>query len=122
LSIFASLQRLTGCKPAFGEKEAFHLQNDQFSFIVHIWREAEDRENDISTWRGSIDDVSSNKRLYFNDLDGITRFIEEQVGNKAGNSKAHRIARLAYIGKPLLATFQRVLTSLRFWNRHDRQS
>jgi hypothetical protein len=79
------------------------LQNDQFSFIVHIWREAEDREDNGSAWRGSIDDVSSHKRLYFNDLDGITRFIEEQVGSIANKSSLHWTTRLANKGEYLFS-------------------
>ena len=95
------------------------MQNDQFSFIVHIWREAEDHGDNGSAWRGSIDDVSSKKRLYFNDLDGITRFIEEQVGSIANRSKSHWTTRLANKGGYVLSQIHKQLASLNIWKRHD---
>ena len=95
------------------------MQNDRFSFIVHIWREAEDREDSMYAWRGSIDDVSSNKRLYFNDLDGITRFIEEQVGSNANRSRLRWSARLANKRVYLLSQIKKKCAALKFWNRHD---
>lgn len=50
------------------------------SFIIRIWETIEDRVNGLEgTWRGSIDYVGSEKRLYFNDLDSIVAFIQEQV-------------------------------------------
>ena len=90
------------------------MQNDHYSFIVRIWRETEERELDQSTWRGSIDDVDSHKRLYFNDLDGVTRFIEEQVGHMANRSKLHWTARLVNIGETFLSQIQK-------WNRRDKR-
>lgn len=57
------------------------VQGDTHSFIVRIWHETEDDEGNIIVWRGSVDHVGSDKRLYFQDLDGMVRFIEEQVGS-----------------------------------------
>jgi hypothetical protein len=56
------------------------LESDIYSFIVRIWCETRNEPNDQSVWRGSIDQVGNNQRLYFHDLDGITRFIQEQIG------------------------------------------
>jgi hypothetical protein len=97
------------------------LQSDHYSFIVRIWRESEDLENDGAMWRGSIDDVSSNKRLYFNDLDGITRFIEEQVGNMADHSRLRWTTRLADKGEYLLSQVQKMFAPLQTRNRHGKQ-
>jgi hypothetical protein len=97
------------------------LQSDHYSFIVRIWRESENLENDGAMWRGSIDDVSSNKRLYFNDLDGITRFIEEQVGKNSGHSGLRWTTRLAGKGGSLLSQVQKMLAPLQIRNRHGKQ-
>ncbi len=97
------------------------MQNDHYSFIVRIWRETEDREPDQAKWRGSIDDVDSHKRLYFNDLDGITRFIEEQVGSITDRSKLNWTARLAGKGEYLLSQIQKFIAPRRSWNRHDKR-
>ncbi len=68
------------------------MKDHTHSFIVHIWDAAAqmpDQDGKAVSWRGSIDYVGSNKRLYFQDLDSIVRFIQEQVeaysvGNGSG--------------------------------------
>ncbi len=55
------------------------MQGDTHSFVVRIWHEAVDGKGHIIAWRGSIDYVGSGQRLYFYDLDGIVRFIQEQA-------------------------------------------
>ncbi len=61
------------------DKEAL-LQGDTYSFVVRIWHEALDSEGHITTWRGSIDQVGDDERLYFHDLEQIVQFIQERVG------------------------------------------
>ena len=56
------------------------MNTDTHSFIIRVWYEAQDSEGNILAWRGSIDHVGSENRLYFQDLDGIARFIQEQSG------------------------------------------
>jgi hypothetical protein len=56
------------------------VQGDTHAFIVRIWHEATDDEGHTTAWRGTIDHVGSESRLYFQDLDGILRFIQEQTG------------------------------------------
>ena len=48
------------------------------SFIVRIWHEAVDNEGNILTWRGSVEHVGSDRRLYFSGLDEFTKFIREE--------------------------------------------
>ena len=51
------------------------------SFILRIWHETTDcNEEQSSDWRGSIDHVGTGRRLYFHDLEGIVRFVQEQSG------------------------------------------
>ncbi len=64
-----------------------HVQGDTQAFIVRIWHEALDDEGNITAWRGSIDHVGRDQRLYFHDLDGIVRFIQEQTGVDSRRSR-----------------------------------
>lgn len=52
------------------------MKNDIESFIVRIWSEGSDNQNQITAWRGSIDHVGTSRRQYFHDLDSMLRFIE----------------------------------------------
>ena len=52
------------------------------SFIVRISYEAADQDGKGTVWRGCIEHVGSGVRLHFYDLEGVTRFIEEQAGLK----------------------------------------
>jgi hypothetical protein len=69
------------------------VQGDTQAFIVRIWHEAEDDEGRPVAWRGSVQQVGSDSRLYFQELDGIVRFIQEQTGIKArrGASKWRKL-------------------------------
>jgi hypothetical protein len=52
------------------------MQNKAHSFVIRIWRE-EDTEK--TPWRGYIDYVGKDKRLHFHDMEGITRFIQQEL-------------------------------------------
>ena len=71
------------------------MENNSYAFIVRIWGEATDDAGNPIQWRGSIDQVGSNKRLYFSDLEGITRFIREQIQDKSDRSA--RVSRFKLI-------------------------
>ncbi len=60
------------------------------SFIVRVWQEVLDDESSRLAWRGSIDEVKSGKRLRFQELDAIPRFIQECIEAGAGQPKAGR--------------------------------
>jgi hypothetical protein len=55
------------------------LHSQNFSFVVRIWLESTYSDGKNSIWRGSIEQVGSDCRIYFSDLDGITRFIQTQI-------------------------------------------
>jgi hypothetical protein len=69
------------------------VQGDTHAFIVRIWHEELDSEGNGLAWRGSIHHVGTNKRLYFQDLEGIVRFVREQSGINARHpgSKWHTL-------------------------------
>ncbi len=56
------------------------LEDDTQAFVVRVWHEATDEEGHATTVRGSIDHVGSGKRMYFHDLNGIVRFIQQYIG------------------------------------------
>lgn len=56
------------------------MDNETHAFIIRVWYESQDNDGKVVTWRGSIDHVGGNKRLYFQDLNGAVKFIQEQSG------------------------------------------
>ena len=56
------------------------VQEDNYSFIVRIW--FEDASPDLSghAWRGSVEQVGQSNRQYFQDLNTLCRFIEDEAG------------------------------------------
>jgi hypothetical protein len=64
------------------------MKEDTHSFIIRIWNAAEDRPGKPSAWRGSIDHVGNDKRLYFNDLNSVVCFIHEQVDSVTSTSSS----------------------------------
>jgi hypothetical protein len=56
------------------------VQNETQSFVVRIWHEVVSGQGKEVVWRGSIDHVGADQRLYFADLDAAKRFIEERAG------------------------------------------
>ncbi len=73
------------------------MQRDTHSFIVRVWHEAVNSKGRVTTWRGSIDHVGSDQRLYFDDLEGVVRFIQEQAGLSIRRSGRKWRALVAYI-------------------------
>lgn len=53
-------------------------QDDVHSFVVRIWYEADEGQPELA-WRGSVDHVSSGRRIYFHDLDTFVRFVQEHA-------------------------------------------
>jgi hypothetical protein len=56
------------------------VQGDTQAFIIRIWHEVLDDRGKIIAWRGSIEQVGSNRRLYFQHWDEMIRFLQEQTG------------------------------------------
>ncbi|MCB0208688.1 MAG: hypothetical protein KDJ52_05145 [Anaerolineae bacterium] len=56
------------------------MQEDNFSFIVRIWFEATDSALSNHAWRGSIEQVGHQSRQYFQDLNTLCQFIEDEAG------------------------------------------
>lgn len=55
------------------------MQEGVHSFVVRIWSEAADDNNDTSAWRGTVEDVLSGESLHFQDFDGLLDVIQQYV-------------------------------------------
>ena len=62
--------------------------NNSHAYIVRIWSESTDEGGQASGWRGSIETVGSNRRLYFYDFNAIRRFIEESLHLSEGQPRS----------------------------------
>ena len=56
------------------------MRRNTYSFIIRIWYEAVDEQGKVQTWRGSIEQVNNNKRLYFDKLDQFIDFVKLESG------------------------------------------
>lgn len=72
--------------------------DETHAFIIRIWPEEIDKEGNRTAWRGTIDHVGTDRRLYFQDLDGIVRFIQEEIGVKKGRQRLSLKSLLPRIG------------------------
>ena len=54
------------------------VEGDTDSFIVRIWREADDSAGNVLAWKVSIEHGGSDQYLYFQDLDMIAGFIQSR--------------------------------------------
>ena len=76
------------------------MKKDTHSFIVRVWTEDSDNNGAPVTWRGSIDHVGQGERMYFYDLEGIVRFIRDQIGIRTKHSATiwqSAIARIRHV-------------------------
>ena len=67
------------------------MDKDYDSFVIHIWYESSSGTNQPADWRGTIDHVGEDKRLYFCELEGMQRFIQEQTGIHLAN-RVHKFS------------------------------
>jgi hypothetical protein len=61
----------------FAEEEP--QPNPSQAFIVRVWSESTDESGNAAGWRGSIQNVGSDSRLYFYEFSAIPHFIEESL-------------------------------------------
>jgi hypothetical protein len=63
------------------------VRSDTRAFIIRIWHEALNRDGSIRLWRGSIEHVNTGRRLHFRDLLMAMRFIEQESGIEAEQTR-----------------------------------
>ena len=60
------------------------------SFIVRIWIEPQERKDAEPIWRGVIEDVEDDERVYFDHLDKMNTYFAKylgKIGIKIGDHK-----------------------------------
>lgn len=55
------------------------MGNNVHAFVIRVWNESIEAENS-DAWRGYIEHVNHDSRMYFSDFEGVARFIQQQVG------------------------------------------
>jgi hypothetical protein len=92
-----------------GKGERSEAHPDSFSFIVRVWNETSDEEDDLTGWHGSVERVGQNQRFYVRRPESILEFIKEQTGMK--NRRFH----------PLFAWWHKARRWWKMWRQHGSQ-
>lgn len=50
------------------------------TFIIRIWQDRDGRTVSQPVWRGLVEQVGSDRHVYFFDFESLGRFIQEQTG------------------------------------------
>ncbi len=62
------------------------MRSNTHSFIIRIWHEAVDEQGQAITWRGSVEHVSTGRRLNFETFEDFLDFIRKESGLKETSS------------------------------------
>lgn len=73
--VYSSFLRMEGLV----DDHSPHSEPDTYVFIVRLWREAVNREDELQDWRGSIEQVGHPQRVYFTRLSAIMTYIRERT-------------------------------------------
>jgi hypothetical protein len=60
-----------------------YFDAEAHSFVMRIWRENRDDPADPAEWRGWIEHVQSEERLYFRDIGDIPHIVSSYLGDIA---------------------------------------
>ena len=64
-----------------------YLSPDTHAFVVKIWLESLENEDDHTVWRGYITHVNSRQQRYFQDLSVILQFIQSCINTQRWGPK-----------------------------------
>jgi hypothetical protein len=56
------------------------LDERSYAFVVKIWEERRDITGAMPTWRGSVDDVQTGTRHYFETLGDLSNYLKGRSG------------------------------------------
>jgi len=64
---------------AVERREIMSLQQRRYvSFFIRIWEEPREMKDEKSEWRGSVENIQTGQKSYFNGLENLIGFIREQ--------------------------------------------
>lgn len=84
------------------------MDGQNYSFVVRVWQESTYSDRKVPIWRGSIEQVGSNSRIYFSDLEGITRFIQAQIDRETSPPPSKWRLALEYVQNGLRHLWKRL--------------
>lgn len=67
------------------------LDERSYAFVVKIWEERRDISGAGPSWRGSVDDVQTGTRHYFDSLLGLTDYLNKRSGMTRGSRWRQRV-------------------------------
>ena len=85
------------------------MKNQIYAFVVRVWLESTYGDGRVPVWRGSIEQVGSDGRTYFSDLDGIGRYIQKQIEQEGLPPPAQRKLTLEHVQDGLRNFWKRLL-------------
>jgi hypothetical protein len=56
------------------------MDERSYAFVVKIWEERRDISGAVPTWRGSVDDVQTGTRHYFDTLRDLSDYLYRRSG------------------------------------------
>ena len=62
------------------------MKNQSYSFVVRVWLDGTLKDGREAVWRGSVEQVGSNCRAFFSDLDSLAQYIQKQVEQERASS------------------------------------
>lgn len=69
------------------------LDERTYTYVVKIWEERRDMAGAEPTWRGSVEDIQTGTRRYFDALHDLSSYLGRQTG-MLNKSCAHDVRRL----------------------------
>jgi hypothetical protein len=72
------------------------LENNNHSFVIRVWNEG-NGDSSQKVWRGYIEHVNHGSRMYFSDLNGVARFIQQQIDFQSGMLKLRSPVWLSWV-------------------------
>jgi hypothetical protein len=64
------------------------ISEQSHAFVVKIWHERRDIAGATPIWRGSVDDVQSGSRLYFDSLGVLCSYLTRRAGLAADRTES----------------------------------
>jgi hypothetical protein len=82
MEISAMTSSSTFFMPTYSLKRAFVMRFEEKThvFIIRIWHEPREGDNKKDEYRGTIENIGTKKRVYFNRLQRMVEIIQDMTG------------------------------------------
>jgi hypothetical protein len=83
------------------------LEKDTHAFVIRVWNEG-NSAGKTKIWRGYIEHVNHDSRMYFSDINGVARFIQKQIGFQSEETTSGWHAWLSWITHAVSETSRKI--------------